>query len=133
MRIVDLAFQKREKGRKDSICIEVNYDFSGHNEPMVNTSLVDDGIKLFLTDKENQSLKNICNNSFNVNNGRLAYIMVRENQVEFLPESFRYALIYTKDENKPEIDIEDDTQPKFKKINAHWYQMSLYKDMVFFH
>ena len=133
MRIVDLAFQEFKLSSEDLIMIGVDYDLLNRKESMVDASLVKDGIELSLTDKEKQSLKNICNNSFRFNSRFLSFIEVDENQVEFWPESCGFALIYTKDGSKPKMDIITSDPLKFKKIHANWYQMSRYKDVVFFH
>ena len=130
MRIVNLAFKQLEESGEDKIYLSVNYDLSGSSEEMKEATLGTNGIKLTLTDEERESLKNICNNSFNVNNRSLAAIRVENNQVGFWPESFLYALIYTKDGGEPKVNLERVEEFRMKKIKDHWYQLSFYEDWV---
>ena len=129
MRIVNLAFKQLKESGEDKLSLKVDHDLSGSSEEMKEATL-SNGIKLTLTDEERESLKIICNNSFNVNNRSLAMIDVENNQVGFWPESFSYALIYTKDGGEPKVNLEYVEEFRMKKVKDHWYQLSLYEDWV---
>lgn len=132
MRIVYLAFQQWEENGHEETFLSVEYDLSRASEQIIDVSLSRQGRKIELSDEQNRSLKSICNDSFSFDNRALSWIRINENQVEFLSESFQYALIYTKNGEEPETYPENGSKCLLKKVDANWYQISCYEDVVFF-
>lgn len=127
MRIVNLGFQRWEKSNGEQLWMAVDYLRTNKkiDDPVLKeySPITDKFEKILITDKENQSLKNICNNSFG--SDCLSVIEVKKNQVEFWADSKWRALIYTQNGEKPIIELRDGWKAIFKKVNTHWFQMRL--------
>lgn len=128
--MVDLAFQLLEKSGKESLTIGVEYSLSSNDHQIDMPFLVAYEMshivkKLTITDEQTQSLINICENSFGDTGHSLSRIEADKNQIEFWTASNWYALIYTKNGEKPVIALRDRYNAYFKKVNANWYQMRL--------
>lgn len=100
------------------------YFFIGASENIYSYSAFDKNLrwaKLSLTEKEQMSLKNICENSFITSN--IIYVMVEENRVAFKKDD-DYSLVYSLDGTEPQfVNSRDEIQTvSYKKLVDNWYE-----------
>lgn len=83
-------------------------------------------ILIELSDEEKQSLKRVCENSYE---GYYGLIRISKNDVIFnIDEANSYGIMYTKNFDKSKEKIEEKHDDfKFKRINSKWYEIGHFR------